>query len=243
MKKLLFTAVSALAIAGAAVAVDSTQFGVLPVVSSASNTVVSVPWLESGTGSDNVKVADLVLTAGLSNGDELRLYDGSSYSQFWRLENNQWVAGTKVGDGGTEPSGNDQTTIARGKALMLIRTNPGNVFYIMGKPAALTDAEKTLALASGTKDAPAYSLIAPPTVDDVDANDTSKFTWTNMKAGKDHLYIGSLSTGSAIKDYVWSGKRWKDADGNTVVPIKSGTGFWFKSTDNTTGSKQVQWNL
>lgn len=225
MKKIIFSAVSALALAAFADGVNSTEFGVMQVPSSEAQTIVAVPWLESGTGTANVAVSNLVLTAGLNKGDKLSLYDGSDFVCSWVLNSSkQWIA--------DDP---DYTDIPRGKALMLVRTAPiASCFYIMGKPATLSAQESTLSLAagSGIKADAVYSLIATPTTSAVAPN---SLTWSGLTAGSDKLVIG---TDSSMTVLTWKGdtKKW-GTGGDTALPL--GTGMWFKSQG--TGTKTVSW--
>lgn len=230
MKKILFTAVSTLALAAFADGVNSTEFGVLYVQSSAKDTIVSVPWLESGTGEANVAVSNLVLTAGLYNGDTLTLYNGSDYAASWYFNGTKWVKE----DG-------DANTIPRGNALMLTRPDDGHRaagFYIMGKPAELEPGSKVSLAAPTTKGALAYSLVAPPKTEGVTL---ASLTFTGLKATKDCVIV-SDSDGK-IKLYNWSGSGWVDSKGTAVsVTIPAGQGFWFQSSDSTGTAKSVQWN-
>jgi len=242
MKKLLFTAISALAVAGVAQAAESTQFGVLPVPSSAAETIVSVPWIASGTGSESVKVADLVLTSGLNLNDELRYYNGSKY-ECWILADDgsgkYWKASNNVTEGKvTAIAGAQDKTIPRGKAIILKRgadSSKGETiaskFYIMGKPFSGTEAAVTIP--GGDAKSPVYSLVAPPAVADVDVN--SGIEWTGI--GDNDMLL--LSDGSSL---IWGGnddKNWYKRVNNIWtkdnVQIAAGTGAWFIS--KTAGEK------
>jgi len=248
MKKILFSAISAFAV-GAVVAADSTQFGVLKVPSTARETIVSVPWLESTTGDSAVCVSNLVLTSGLSEGDELLAYKGTSYDG-WVLTKGSdnvlyWNPSTNVKVGETSVSaGADKAQLTRGQAIILRRKGTiTDGFCIMGKPA--TTVAEDLALSSGTSASPSFSLIAPPNikvVDDalapVDAN--NDLTWYNLKPGKDELIVAK-SDGDGFTSYIWTGKRWMDANGGTTAVIPAGMGAWFKSIDETS-SKSVKWS-
>lgn len=225
MKKILFTAVSALALAAFADGVNSTEFGVMQVPSSAKETIVSVPWLESGTGSESVSVSNLVLTAGLKNGDKLSLYDSaqSKYAASWNFDGTKWVKGDEGDD-----------TLPRGKALMLTREDPGAGFYIMGKPAE-SESGSTTAL-GGSSTTPAYSLIAPSKTT---KTSLSSITFTGLANGKDYIIMGSGT--SAVVTYTYFNNKWYDAAGEeaTAVEIPAGQGFWFMSRSS--GNKTVSW--
>jgi len=250
MKKILFTVVSALTI-GAAVAADSTQFGVLKVPSSAKETIVAVPWIASSTAAnDPVKVADLVLTAGLEAehdsylGDELRYYTGTGAGYYvWRLVADDkgvksWVGGNMVNDGDVSevPDAQGQT-VARGQAIILKRANPAaSGFCIMGKPT--TTAAAATPLAAGG----AYTLIAPPTVANGGTSINGGLTWVGMENAKEYLYVPTAAGGMSIYRYVKVGdaegcwKKTTDASTDGVIP--TGMGAWFRSAG--TGTKSVQ---
>jgi len=229
MKKILCTAVSALALATFADGVNSTEFGALYVPSTTKETIVSVPWLESSTLGTDVSVSNLVLTAGLSTGDTLRLYDGSTgdFTDSWTLTGGKWNAASQ----------NKTTTIPRGSALKLTRTASPITkgFYIMGKP---TTGAKSVTLGAG-KDV--YTLVAPPDVatESSDVNSSSVMTWSGLTKG-DMIGIGQ-SDGS-VKFYVWSNaqqKFMKSQTGETTgITIPRGMGAWFISAQD--GTKSVE---
>lgn len=256
MKKILFTTVSALALAAFADGVNSTEFGILTVPSSAAQTIVSVPWLESGTGDSAVTVSNLVLTAGLHVGDELKYYKGveGGKAQYdcWVIAEKTvtvegeekkilyWTPGVSVtGDNKVETAAaaND-ATIPRGKAVILNRyTTHGPIastFSIMGKPSS-SSGNVTLG--------PGYSLIAPPSVT---ATDVNTLTWTGINGKTDALIIpkdeGGFKTLTYREDDGWS--LWKSDPGewstkSEDVSIDYGKGAWFKNGG--TADKEVSW--
>jgi len=252
MKKILFSAVSALTLVAVA-GVDSTEFGVLYVPSTDKETIVSVPWLESGTGNDPVKdavkVSDLVLTAGLEayaadvyEGDQLMYYPGSGTTyQCWVLKMNgqgvkQWEAGSTVTALNVTPAPNaDAATLARGQAIILKRNRDGisSGFYIMGKPAA--SEAGSINLPSGTAAATACALIAPSKTT---ATQLGAMKWDNLATRKDYVVIG-------MDMCMWDGTKWKlnGADVSTRE-IPAGEGVWFVSRGagpDKDKQKQVSW--
>jgi len=235
MKKILFTAVSALAMS-AAIAADSTQFGVLKVPSSAKDTIVAVPWLESGTGNQAVTVSNLVLTAGLQDGDTLKLFENGAYTQGWQLKNGAWEPGTvTTGDDVKSQSGNDQTTIARGKAIMLTRPSSerANFFYLMGKPS---DASGEITLGSSTKKGtPVFTLVAPPSVS---ATNVNSLEWTGINGRYDALIV-QQTDGTSVTLSWKEGTGWRTPAGSADATISAGIGAWFTTSD--TATKKVAW--
>jgi len=238
MKKILFTAVSALALAAFADGVNSTEFGVLKVPSSAKETVVAVPWLQSGTGSASVKVADLVLTASFSEGDQLMFYDGSQgqYTGGWVLKVDEtsgalkWKGQAIVTTKGTIPAGSDETQIPRGSALMLKReVSTGAEFYIMGKPTSGTGSQT---MGAG------YSLVAPPSVSNTDVNEG--VTWSNIEAG-DQLYVPTSDNKMITLTYRtgdnggWGKVNPESHKWEKTGTINAGMGAWFKNNGSGSG--------
>lgn len=237
MKKILCTAVSALALAAFADGVNSTEFGVFPVPSTAPQTIVSVPWLASGTGTDPVKVADIVLTAGLTSAapgveaDVLKYYDGSIWYAWTLTEKDgvkSWVADEGV------PA---EQAVVRGRALLLNRPNEAtraDKFYIMGKPSTAAGAVE---LGSG------YTLIAPPAVSgSTDVN--TGMTWTNIDAA-DQLIVPTTDSKLITLTYRKTDKAettgWGKMNTSThkwekTGSIPAGFGAWF-SNNGTTANK------
>jgi len=241
MKKILFTAVSALALAAFADGVNSTEFGVLTVPSSAEETIISVPWLASGTGSDAVKVCDLVLTAGLNaatppatNGDTLKYYNGSTWLA-WVLTDDG--SGKKSWQPSTTTGATADTTVVRGRALLLKRPNAerADKFYIMGKP---TTASGFVELNQG------YTLIAPPFAT---ATDVNSLTWTTgaaISSTKDSLMVptGDAKGSFVTLSYVGNPKKWKKWTGSAWqegYTIPAGMGAWFVNGESSV--KKVSW--
>lgn len=172
MKKLLFTAVSALALVGVATAADSTQFGVLAVDSPTTRTIVSIPWCDStNVVNAAIKVKDIILTANLTENDTLHVVNTNGVFANWELQTDSGVLrwkSVKTVTGNNEATvsaSEDEATLKRGDALMLIRQNPTNdqgvakSFYVMGQLGTSGDVEGTTIGAANTTN---YYLIAYP---------------------------------------------------------------------------------
>jgi len=181
MKKILFTAVSALAIS-AAIAADSTQFGVLPVTAPTTRTLVAVPWCEASTTGSNVAISNLILTANLHAGDTLDALanDGTTLGT-WTLTAGAgdvfyWKAPVNIVTSKGVQSGIDaaQQTVARGLAVALTRKGTGtdltNPFYVMGQVAS---GNPSVTISPGQGNAPCYNMIAPPSTVAQKLNSTS----------------------------------------------------------------------
>jgi len=255
MKKILFSAVSALALAGVAVAADSTQFGILKVSSNQQKTIVSVPWLESSTGSSSVCVSNLVLTANLLAGDLLKVYhpDTKKYES-WVLEKGTdnalyWKSVVETTESGSDNSGDpSETSVARGQAFILDRCGKPTEgtrdltggFFVMGKPT-IVSAEDTKLAVSQDGSSLAYSLIAPPFTSDADIN--TSLTWSGLEKNKDYLYIPSVESANVVSIYKYSptSGTWKDTTtGENGGVIKAGTGAWFVTKGTT--ARSVRWS-
>lgn len=254
MKKIFTSLVSVLALALVARAADSTEFGVLKVPSSLSQTIVSVPWLESATNDTAVAVSNLVLTACLTAGDELLWYNPTEKKYAaWKLKAGEdsvlyWDSVTEVSISGVTVSAPaDDATIARGQAIILVRQNPTTYgyFYIMGKPATVTETGAQ-SLPDGVFDAPVYTLIAPPTTGTIDFNDSNAVVWSNV-GSNDYMTVSSTETynwdpvGSQWYKYVKTGRRKKP----TIVGVTNfvGQGVWYVSRGylESSGNKSVNW--
>jgi len=243
MNKLFLSAVSVFAIAGIAVAADSTQFGVLKVPSTAAQTIVSVPWLESTTTDKAVAVSNLVLTAGLTKGDTLKWYDSSAGDyKVWTLVEKDgvkyWSSPTMVSGSGADPTADPATQgIARGQAIILTRSVYAEGFYIMGKPATTT--AEPLTLPNGSMKSPVWALIAPPNVGETDVN--SGLSWANLVGWSDQLIIYANGVPETL---TWTGSMWASQQHSTGkgITIPAGQGAWFCGRGTAaSGNKTVSW--
>lgn len=254
MKKLV--AVSALLASVAAFATSSVTsdntFGVLKISDTTSQElIISVPWEKVGGG--DVKITDLVLPTGLSEGTMLYYYDGSKYMAF-RVSEGRWSDGELTGGLTYEAN----LTIARGSALIIKRTKAANaesypIIYLSGQYADAAGSS-TISIASAT--APAYSLIAPTKTASVSSINLNDATWTNV--GENDYILLSDFTVAKFKEGKWvvevvdenatefsittpgytgSVKPKKTVD--ATVPV--GVGIWYvcKETDT---APTVTWN-
>lgn len=239
MKVKSIFAVSLLA-AGAAFAdtaeVDTSYVvGVFPLTLQAGvkETAIFVPWIESG-GSTGVAVSNLVKTAGLTAGDELLWYNGSSFHA-WNLEQNggvlYWVAAANGGEAA------DAQSINRGQSIILRRNtsfNSATTVYLVGQH---TNAGASSSIAGGTKASPTYSLIAPT---DVSGTVNLKTKLASVAAKNDAV---TFMDGSTLKTYVYDGTKWGTPGLDTTqsppeptfteasdanMTLSAGYGFWYK---------------
>lgn len=216
MKLRSIVSVGAIALAAAAFAdgeyVGGDVVGWARVDSPNARTVIGVPWLKVD-GAGDVKVAKLVKTDNLTEGDKLYVfYDGTWY--FYQLDANKtWVAGATATAGAEPPVAAvdpETATIARGKALILERASTSTPFYLYGKDADLAEAELTATVAAKTGDSAALTLLASPKLAEVDVNANGFIT-------------GTIDAGDAI-----------------IMPVEGGfTTSYTRNADNTAWVKKT----
>jgi len=125
MKLRSIICVSAIAAAASASALNSVNtFARLPVTSTLTNTVLSIPLAGCGASDATIYVTNLVMTANLKSGDKLLYKDGSVYYA-WKLttDGGTWQKMATSTDFGTSvtPSA-EQTTLPCGKGCWLVRS-------------------------------------------------------------------------------------------------------------------------
>ena len=241
---------------GQAVLASCATVGVLRVSSLATNTVTAVPWMamsKDEAANKPVTVAEAVNPNGLAegtrdgDGDRILVYNAAAdeFLSWSHLAGTSWSAATTVKKSGLTSSDADTTTLARGTAFWLVRNDPGSVgstnhVYLVGR---YTGGSYTNALAGGTADEPGYTLVANPTMDDVDLNDDLAFVGgsgnTATPADTDRIVIQDVSGIDKVyvrKDGVWgryvsrkvNGRIKQTWESGGTVP--SGTGFWYVRT-------------
>lgn len=227
--------------------------GVLAIPSSAAETIVSVPWVgASVSNSAPIKVADIVKTANLNVGDELYVYDTANTKYLcWHLvagddgQPAHWEPATVVSsEGVTKEAGEADATLKRGDAFLLKRQGTiADCFYLQGQYTSAAAGEQTLG--QGGQNAAAYSLIAPPAVEETDLNSA---TWKNV-GKKDFIVLASgLLLTYDSKNGGW-GKDTVDVSqvpiayghDTSVAKIKAGQGAWFVSAAGASEVPSVTW--
>ncbi len=209
---------------------DTKTLGWMRVDSDLAITAVGVPWTDIGNPANNVKVADLVKTDNLTNGDNLYVYNNGTWT-FYTLSGGAWVAGTTANSSITATAGSPSTaTIERGQALYLERQNPTTpaYFYVYGAVGS--------ALSSTSYSGAKKYLVASPKA--------AAFTVTSAKisgaSNKDVIQVPLAGGTSRIYQYFTTkGKwrcngKWEGESGYEEIPL--GTGFWHiaSSTDAVT---------
>lgn len=245
----------ALFVAGVAVAapVNVTSpscLAVMPVVSSNSEVVISIPWVECGASSTNcisvtnfVLAANLTAGANLSNSDTLRWYgDSSSPQGFWYLKNDTSPAHWKpMTDSATLDEVSATLPVLRqGQALILTRKSPTNelgvakTFYLAGQVGTNTTVRSTIP-------GKGYTLVAPPANIVLSPADLTNTTYVACVSGKyahgDRIYIESNNGVRRFFKYDGrdpskypTGGSWGSSSNTLKIDI--GRGFWYYRTSD-----------
>ncbi len=215
-------------------------------IGNASEALIAIPWLGVATTDTDIKVTDVIKTANLTAGDQLFYYDTTKKAyQVWQLKDDKtWEVATSVSDGKTTiVTAEADQTLKRGNALLLKRnTTTETSVYLYGQVPTSTEAITTT-MAKGTSDAPAFTLLAPPSVEDVDLNTGA--TWANVNAGD--VIVLADSTSLIYRNGKWGKKTAFDVTTNTetidqtVAKISAGTGAWYVSAKGATQAATVTW--
>ena len=223
------------------VTVESTNtVGVLMVQSDAKTTAIAVPW-ESLSGDGAISVADIVRTANLMPGDELKAYypDGKNYKA-WELDSNKvWQPITVAG--GADPSEADAYTVPRGSAVWLTRQDTTQPIYLVGEVA--TSETVSVTLEGGTAKDPSWNLVGSASTEPVDVttllgdgNHEDKITVPTAYVPKNYEYVEGKGWG------YWDSETYYHTNKNNKVSLRvrdvfvtddnyipAGTGFWYQN--------------
>ena len=229
---------------GQAVLASVATVGVLRVTCPATNAVVAVPWMSASTDDSDdipVEVAEAVNPNGLSAGDRILAWDAPSFHAWTHGGGTSWSAVEPGTVDGVAVTATEQTTFARGGAFWLVRSNPGDNVYLLGR---YTGDAYEAALAGGSEAAPAYTLVANPTMADADLNDLVFVDGSGASAtpaAGDRIVFQDAA--GFQKFYVrnaanteWGRRVTRKSGGRVVqewVPdatVPSGTGFWYVRT-------------
>ena len=240
--------------AGHAVLASCATVGVLRVSSLATNTVTAVPWMAmSKDEAMNVTVAvsETVNPNGLAEGtrdgegDRILVYNAATdkFLSWSHLTGTSWSSATTVTKSGLASSDADTTTLARGTAFWLVRNDPGSVgstnyVYLVGR---YTGDSYSVALNGGSAEEPGYTLVANPTMADVDLNGLVFAGDPAAPAAGDRIVIqdaagfqkfyvrnaGNTEWGRYVSRKIGGRVKQTWVSGAT---IPSGTGFWYVRT-------------
>ena len=206
--------------------------GVIAITNAPATAIIGVPWVALAGGGE-ISVSNLVHTANLTAGDELKAFDADGKLHSWTLTDGAWVPDYVSGGTGTEMSEDaDKIKLARGKGVWLTRQHPEEQIYLVGQVAegnASTPLEKPKETGSQT-----WNLVASPKVEPVDV--------AQLLAGRQATDKVMVPTAGAPKNFIYSASAGKwgyidyqtDENGfvrayfvtdDTTVP--AGTGFWY----------------
>ena len=223
--------------------------GVLKVDSSATNTILAVPW--KSFHNTDVNVAELVHAASLSEDDMLQAYDGDGNVKSWYVKNGVWTSATDVSVSGEQQTVGEKVDpvtfgIARGKGVWLKRYDTSKPIYLMGMPT--TEAATTTLTPAESSSKPSWNLLASPKLEAVNfgkfntgdeiivptAGTPKHYTYKNNAWGYPGATVTSttkLPNGQTIQVISVEHKT----DDTTITP---GTGFWYL---NKGGEKTIGW--
>lgn len=230
--------------------------GVLAVKEAPATAIIGVPW-SSSTNSTSISVNDLVRTANLTPGDEMKVYDPTTKTyKMWELnEDKEWEpVSTSSGSGTSGPGQAEYNTVARGAGVWLTRQNPDEPIYLVGQAtaeAAATELEEATA-----ENEPAWNLVASPSVEEIDINDIASgeamqgdtIIVPTKTAPKTYTYDQENGWGYqgvvGQKTYFVPGlgqvTTYETGHVNTDTKLPVGQGFWY--LNNTTGAKSLDWS-
>lgn len=229
----LFSCLSLLTVASVAETIEVTvgSVGVTQITSTLKNTIVAVSFADLEAGGD-IKVADLVKTDNLTEGDQLAIFNGGSTYDTWTLLGGAWVKNDKtytVGANGLvegEGEAADVTTKAVGTGFWLCRGNNWDgkefTFYTYGKPVET----KTSTIPADT-----VTLVGNPTQQNVNLNDAGK-----VEGARFADYIMTIEDG-VPQYYMYNGSGWGRNSDSGVVSLPAvapGHGFWIQTKANAT---------
>ncbi len=213
--------------------------GVMVVTNAPATTIIGVPF-KSLADDGSISVSNLVQTANLSEGDELKAFDADGKLHSWTLTDGAWVPDYVSGGTGTEMSEYaDKIKLARGKGVWLTRKDPTKPIYFVGE-ASVEAAETELDVA--TDEAPkAWNMVAPPSVEPVKLNDV--FTVDDGST----IQVPPARDGGIPRNYTFKNGKWGYDGSENGIPkriesdtLPPGRGFWYinKSKDP---NKKINW--
>lgn len=228
----LFSCLSLLTVAAVAetIEINVGSVGVTAITSSLKNTIVAVSFADLEEGGA-IKVADLVKTDNLTEGDQLAIFNGGSTYDTWTLLGGAWVKNDRtytVGADGLvagEGAAADVTTKAVGTGFWLCRKNQPSgqfTFYTYGKPVDT----KTSTIQANT-----VTLVGNPTQQNVNLNDAGK-----VEGARFADYIMTIEDG-VPQYYMYNGSGWgrnSDSGVVTLPAVAPGHGFWIQTKANAT---------
>ena len=236
---LVFSAFAGLSALGVTVT-SSNVLGAMKVTCDTQKAIICTPWV-SAVAAGDVKLTDLVMTAGLEDGDAVILYANGGFKA-WTLSGGAWV-GTAVADvGGTTTAGTNEA-IARGLGFWFVKKNFSAAYdlYLYGQQAT--------AGATATIAANAWNLIANPGTAAADLLANNRMA-NLTAAANDQIQIPNGANPPIT--YKFNGTAWTTTtktelkNGRTLVTtsaassimLPAGKGCWYVSKG---GSGSIAW--
>lgn len=251
MKKLI--ALSLALSMSAAFAADDVVYGTFVLNSSEPELILGVPWVNPGNAGA-INVTDLIQTTTLEDDDQLFYYVGGVYKA-WEVTTTEdgkkvWTAATIVSDNIIKPTGDE--ALSRGNAIILKRVKKDDRSYnIIINGQFTSESAGAITMAKGTKDKPAYSLVAPSSVTPKKLNEGN---WQNVGAG-DMIVIGlpngkmgfyyygtDTDTGKGCWGTRTLNSKWEYEFTNADASIPAGQGVWFVSDGSELSAVSCEWN-
>ena len=239
-------ALAAIPAFGTEAVTSANTFGVLKVTCDSQKVIIATPWVECLTAG-NVKVTDLVMTAGLADGDAILVYQNGAFKS-WAISGGAWSP-VAVSEAGQTVSSGDAASaaIARGQAFWFVKKDYSAPYdlYLYGQESATASATSTITV--GTSSTPVYSLVASPSVATNNLN-SATFSFTPNAADEIRMprynlpdliytYKAEQGWGTEVKVQIGSTGRYKKTwQAGCLIP--PGNGFWYVSKG---GSGTITW--
>ena len=251
---MVLTSTNQLLYPGEAVLASCATVGVLRVSSAAPNTVTAAPWMSMDTeeeANEPITVSEAVnpngLTAGTraDEGDRILVYDASddTFRSWAYAGGRSWTSSTTVKKSGELSSSDaNTTTLEPGTAFWLVRNDPSSgYFYLVGRYVGDT---YEVPLEGGTADAPGYTLVANPTMDEIGMNELAFVDGEGAAAtpaATDRIVVQDAAGNQRIHirnaaNTAWGRNATKRVNGRLQQvwvdggPVPAGTGFWYVRT-------------
>ena len=229
-KASLFASLFAAPLLATPVTSDNT-FGIVKVESPRTATIISATWEACGGGP--IKVKDVVTTTNLTQGDALYYWEGTTLKVLTLNASKQWEAPNIVGSNGDfEPGtgeGDVDYTVPRGTALVVVRSNTANPFYVYGQYSDSAVADVNI---EGGR----TGILACPKAADFDLNNSSS-VWT-IKVGDSVVgpnngdMIRIPTTGGFFNTYTYRGGEDNQWHGTIIDPVNPKITLAGVSVDN-----------
>ena len=188
LRSIICVSAAVAAMSASAVLESGNTFARLKVNSALNNEIIAIPFAGCGATDAKIYVTNLVMTAGLANGDTLMYKDGDDWYA-WEISAGNWIPltiATQTSLKITPAAGS--TRLDCGKACWLIRSNPG-ACYLYGQ---VNDTMPTSVEVAGATsgNAVAYTIIAKP----LETNAVDLLNWHPSQAATGDTLLVPVAT-------------------------------------------------